>query len=95
MNETSFSFVTSYLVRLDARRRPTLPSALLAEAGILVGSQDLVARVEGPGRVVLEDPTVLLGELQKSVAESKLERTIRGSLVDHLLEDRRSDNSLK
>ena len=61
----------------------------------MVGSQDLVAYVDGPGRVVLEDPTALLGALQKSVAAGKHERHIRGSLVDRLLEDRRNDKSLK
>ena len=95
MTEPSISHVTSYLVRLDGRRRPTLPSALLEEAGILDGSRELVARVEGPGRVVLEDPTALLEALQKSVAVRKRERHIRGSLVDLLLEDRRDDKSLK
>jgi hypothetical protein len=95
MNEPSLSHVTSYLVRLDGRRRPTLPSALLEEAGITAGSQELVAHVDGPGRVVLEDPTALLVALQKSVAAHKRERHIRGSLVDRLLEDRRDDKSLK
>lgn len=95
MNEPSLFHVTSYPVRLDGRRRPTLPSALLEEAGIKAGSQELVARVDGPGRVVLEDPTALLSTLQKSVAARKHERHIRGSLVDRLLEDRRDDKSLK
>ena len=95
MNKSSLSHMTSYPLRLDARRRPTLPSALLEEAGITIGSQELVARVDGPGRVVLEDPTALLVALQKSVAALKRERHIRGSLVDHLLEDRRDDKSLK
>lgn len=95
MNEPSLLFTTSYPVRLDERRRPTLPSALLEEAGIAAGSHDLIARVEGPGRVVLEDPTALLADLQKTVAISKLERKIRGSLVDHLLEERQNDKSLR
>ena len=87
--------MTSSLVRLASRRRPTLPSALLEEAGIMAGSQELGARVDGPGRVVLEDPTALLGALQKSVAANKSERRLQGSLVDRLLEDRRDDKSLK
>jgi hypothetical protein len=95
MNKSLPSYVKSYPVRLDGRRRPTLPSALLEEAGIMAGSQELVARVDGPGRVVLEDPTALLGALQKSVAAHKRERHIRGSLVDRLIEDRRDDKSLK
>lgn len=95
MNKSSLSHMTSYPVRLDGRRRPTLPSALLEEAGIMADSQELVARVDGPGRVVLEDPTALLGALQKSVAAHKRKRHIPGSLVDHLLEGRRDDKSLK
>lgn len=95
MNEPLLSLVTSYPVRLDDRRRPTLPSALLEEAGITAGTHELVARVEGPGRVVLEDPIALLADLQKSVAEIKRKRNVRGSLVDHLLEDRRNDKSLR
>ena len=95
MNESSLPHMTSYLVRLDGRRRPTLPSALLEEAGIMAGSQELVARVDGPGRVVLEDPTALLEALQKSVAAHKRERNVRASLVDRLLDDRRDDKSLK
>lgn len=94
MSDSSDPHKTSYSVRLDGRRRPTLPSALLEEAGIMVGSQELVAHVDGPGRVVLEDPTALLGALQKTVAAHKRERHIRGSLVDRLLEDRRDDKSL-
>ena len=61
----------------------------------MVGSQDLVAYVDGPGRVVLEDPTALLGALQDSVAAHKRERHIRGPLLDRLFEDRRDDKSLK
>ena len=61
----------------------------------MVGSQELVAHVEGPGRVVLEDPTALLGALQDSVAAHKRKRHLRGSLVDRLLDDRRDDKSLK
>lgn len=95
MNKSSVPHEASYSVRLDGRRRPTLSSALLEEAGIMAGSQELVAYVDGPGRVVLEDPSVLLGALQKSVAARKHERHIRGSLVDRLLKDRRDDKSLK
>ena len=61
----------------------------------MVGFQDLVAYVDGPGRVVLEDPTALLGALQDSVAARKRDRHIRGPLLDRLFEDRRDDKSLK
>ena len=95
MRDPLLLLTTSYPVRLDDRRRPTLPLALLEEAGIAVGPHDLIARVDGPGRVVLEDPTALLADLQKTVATSKLEKKIRGSLVDRLLEDRQTDKSLR
>lgn len=94
MAQSFTSHLTSYPVRLDARRRPTLPSALLEEAGI-ADSQELVARVDGPGRVVLEDPAALLASLQASVLAKKSTRNIRGSLIDHLLEERRNDKSLQ
>ena len=94
MANSAFTFATSYPVRLDNRRRPTLPSALLEEAGIMLGSQELVARVDGPGRVVLEDPAALLAALQETIAVNKRTRKIRGPLVDHLLHDRREDKSL-
>lgn len=74
--------MTSYSVRLDGRRRPTLPLALLEEAGIATGPHELIARVEGPGRVVLEDPTALLAALQKTVAASKLELSYLGTVLE-------------
>ena len=95
MTEPLLAFVTSYPVRLDNRRRPTLPSALLDEAGIVVGSHELVARADGPGRVVIEDPVALLAGLQETVAASKRTQEIHGSLVDRLIQDRRNDKSLK
>lgn len=84
----------SYRVRLDDRRRPTLPPALLEEAGIRAGRHELVAHVEGPGRVVLEDPTALLGALQEAVAAGKRVRRVQGTLVEELLADRVDDTSL-
>ena len=95
MTEILISSSTSYPVRLDERRRPTLPTALLQEAGISADVHELVARVDGPGRLVLEDPSTLLLNLQKNVAKSKIELGIHGSLVDQLLDDRMNDMSLK
>ncbi len=94
MTEPLLPFVTSYPVRLDNRRRPTLPSALLEEAGIVLGSHELVARADGPGRGGLEDPVALHAALQETVAANKRARKIHGSLVDHLLQGRRNDKSL-
>ena len=95
MTEILNSSATTYLVKLDERRRPTLPTALLEEAGISAEVHKLIARVDGPGRVVLEDPSTLLLNLQKSIAESKIELGIHGSLVDQLLDERMNDLSLK
>jgi len=95
MSNSSPLHTTSYLVHLDSRRCAELPSALLDEAGIVASSQELVAYADGPGRVILEDPAVLLGALQKSVAAQKREKHMRGSLADRLLEDRRDDKSLR
>lgn len=95
MTEILNSSVNTYPVRLDERRRPTLPTALLEEAGISAEVHELIARVDGPGRLVLEDPSTLLLNLQKNVAESKIELGIHGSLIDQLLNERMNDLSLK
>lgn len=42
-------------VRMDAKRRVSLPSQLLDQVGIVAATR-LVAHVEGPGRVVIETP---------------------------------------
>lgn len=94
MTDPALTRGASYRVRLDDRRRPTLPPALLEEAGIRAGRHELVAHVEGPGRVVLEDPTALLGALQEAVAAGKRARRVQGTLVEELLADRVHDTSL-
>ena len=94
MTDPVLTHGASYRVRLDDRRRPTLPPALLEEAGIRAGRHELVAHVEGPGRVVLEDPTALLGALQEAVAAGKRARRVQGTLVEELLADRVHDTSL-
>lgn len=60
-------------VRLDARRRPTLPRELLEAAGV-GGEEEWVARVEGPGRIVLESTATVLAALQAAVAASRTAR---------------------
>jgi len=82
----------SYRVRVDTKRRPTLPSALLAEAGI-DATHELVAHVDGRGRIVLEDPLVVLAAFQDSVARGMREAGQSGSLVEELLADRAADAS--
>ena len=81
---------TSYRLPLDAKRRPTLPAALLAEAGI-DATHELVARADGPGRVVLEDPLSVLAAFQAAVVEGKRLHGFEGSLADDLLADRAAD----
>ncbi len=81
---------SSYRLPLDAKRRPTLPAALLAEAGI-DATHELVARADGPGRVVLEDPLSVLAAFQAAVAGGKQLRGFEGSLAEDLLADRAAD----
>jgi bifunctional DNA-binding transcriptional regulator/antitoxin component of YhaV-PrlF toxin-antitoxin module len=85
-------YSTGYRVRVDAKRRPTLPAALLAEAGIDT-THELIARSDGRGRIVLEDPLEVLAAFQNSVAEGMREVGESGSLVDDLLADRAADAS--
>ncbi|WP_369054637.1 AbrB/MazE/SpoVT family DNA-binding domain-containing protein [Kineococcus terrestris] len=53
---------SSYTVRLDAKRRPTLPAELLAAVDARPGSE-LVATVED-GRIVLETREALMERLR-------------------------------
>ncbi|PWJ54916.1 hypothetical protein SAMN06264364_105125 [Quadrisphaera granulorum] len=55
-------------MKLDSRRRPTIPAALLDAAGVEAG-EGMVARVEGPGRIVLESTGSVLSKLQRAVTE--------------------------
>lgn len=80
-------------LRLDGKRRPTLPQSLLDAAGVGPG-QDLVARVEGPGRIVLEGAATVLAGLQAAVRSGKETHGSTGSLADKLLADRAADASL-
>lgn len=89
----SDSPVAGFHVHLDTKRRPTLPARLLEDAG-LVGVEDLVARADGPGRIVLEDPVAMLSALQDRIAAAREMSGGTESLVDSLLADRAADNSL-
>jgi bifunctional DNA-binding transcriptional regulator/antitoxin component of YhaV-PrlF toxin-antitoxin module len=79
-----------YRVRVDAKRRPTLPAAVLAAAGV-TDSRELVVRADGPGRLVLEDPAILLAEFQAAVARGKAAVGFVGSLAEDLGADRAAD----
>ncbi|MGH9092817.1 MAG: hypothetical protein ACRDZR_15790 [Acidimicrobiales bacterium] len=84
----------AYRVHLDAKRRPTLPAQLLAQAGV-AGERDLIAHVISPGRILLEDPALAFSELQEQVA-SQLDaagQTV-DALVESLFADRAADTSL-
>jgi bifunctional DNA-binding transcriptional regulator/antitoxin component of YhaV-PrlF toxin-antitoxin module len=82
--------VTGHRLRFDAKRRPTLPSALLEEAGIDT-SHEVVAYVDGPGRIVLEDPLVLLAAFQAEVAKELAETGYQGDLSHELIAERATD----
>jgi hypothetical protein len=84
-----------YHVRLDNRRRPTLPAALLEEAGIDEEGVELVARSDGPGRIVLEDPLSLLRALQATIAAEMEASHDTTDLAMELLAERRLDTSLR
>lgn len=83
-------FATGYRLRFDAKRRPTFPPSLLEDAGI-DPSHEVVAHVEGPGRVVLEDPLVLLAAFQAEVARELEETGYTGDLADELIADRAAE----
>ncbi len=85
-------FSNGYRVHVDAKRRPTLPAALLAEANI-DPSHDLVAHADGLGRIVLEDPLAVLAAFQDDVLAGKAEQGIDTCLVEDLLADRVADAS--
>jgi bifunctional DNA-binding transcriptional regulator/antitoxin component of YhaV-PrlF toxin-antitoxin module len=91
----SDSPVSTFRVRLDTKRRPTLPARLLEDAG-LAGVEELVARADGCGRIVLEDPAAMLSALQDRLAAA-LETLGESSesIVDSLLADRAADTSLR
>ncbi len=82
----------TYRLRLDGKRRPTLPASLLEDAGI-DPAHELIARPDGHGRVVLEDPLVMLAAFQDAVAAGKRSLGASGSLVDELLTERAADPS--
>jgi bifunctional DNA-binding transcriptional regulator/antitoxin component of YhaV-PrlF toxin-antitoxin module len=84
--------VAAFRVHLDSKRRPTLPARLLQDAG-LVGVDELVARADGPGRIVLEDPDAMLRALQDRLAGALGDESA-ASVVDSLLGDRATDRSL-
>jgi len=94
MRHIPASVGAAYRVHVDNRRRPTLPSAVLLEAGIAVDIRELVARSDGRGRVVLEDPLARLFALQESMVFESRESGDERDLALELIDERRDDSSL-
>jgi bifunctional DNA-binding transcriptional regulator/antitoxin component of YhaV-PrlF toxin-antitoxin module len=84
--------IRSFNVSVDDKRRPTLPAALVREAGV-EGVRELVARVDGPGRIVLEDPATLLAAFQAKVAQGRAGAGGGVSMADRLAADRAADRT--
>lgn len=83
---TAASEPTYWRVRLDDRRRPTLPPELLAAARIPAGAE-LNARVSSDGVIVLETRDAVLARIREHMAP------LMGgaSMVDELLAERRAE----
>ena len=81
----------SYPIRLDARRRPTLPSELIAEAGLDEG-EDLIAYSE-QGRIVISTRARLVSSVQEMFRAARQED--EPDPVRELLEQRARDASME
>jgi hypothetical protein len=68
---------------------------LLDEAGIDDDGTELIARVEGPGRIILEDPLSLLREVQATIAAEMAASHDTTDLAMELIAERRLDTSLR
>jgi hypothetical protein len=81
-------------VALDVKRRPTLPAALLEEAGI-VPTEALVAHTAGEGVIVLETRAAIRRRLRERYAEGRRRTGRSGSAMEELLAERAADRSLR
>ena len=79
---------THWKVRLDERRRPTLPEELLSAAGIPAGA-DLTARVGDEGMIILETRDAVRERIRRRMAPLKT----GASMVDELLAERRAEDA--
>lgn len=77
---------TSWTVRLDSRRRPTLPDEVMRAAGFEIGDE-LRVRVAEEGLVILETPRHALDRVKAHMHGSAPE----GGVVDAFLADRRAE----
>src|SRR5207245_9260686 len=75
-------------VRVGKKGRVVIPAGLREEAGISEGTE-LVAMMEGEGRIVLETRASIKHRLQAAGARAKAGRA--GSAVDRLMAERRED----
>lgn len=82
--------VVTGALQVDLKRRTTLPGDILAAAGIPPGSP-LVARVEEPGRIVLESPALLLALLQDDIAAALARPTASIAYGDGAVADSAED----
>lgn len=73
----------SWRVRLDSRRRPTLPEEAIQAAGFSAG-EELRVRVAEKGLLILETPGHALKRARSRVAGV----ASTGSVVDHFLAER-------
>ena len=77
--------VPRWKVRLDERRRPTLPPDLLEAAGIPAGAE-LTVRIVDDGTIMLSTHDAVRERIRRKMAPLKTER----SEVDDFLADRRA-----
>ena len=73
---------SSWTVRLDSRRRPTLPDEALRSAGLVIG-ETLRVHVAEPGCLILETPAHALRR-----ARSRIALKPDYSVVDEFLAER-------
>ena len=78
--------VPRWKVRLDERRRPTLPPDLLEAAGIPAGAE-LTVRIVDDGTIMLSTHDAVRERIRRKMAPLKTGR----SMVDELLAERRAE----
>lgn len=84
---------TQYVVKVDNKRRPTLPAQLLADADLPERPDSLIAHADGAGRIVLETPEAIKRRIRQRATAGR-QRTGRGdSAAESLLADRAADPS--
>ena len=86
MTDTLDAHGFSWRVRLDSRRRPTLPEEALQAAGFAPGD-DLRVRVAEEGLLILETPAHALKRAKSRVAVAATGH----SVVDAFLAERRAE----